>query len=133
MKRLTFILIVSLLLAVSCTKEDVFNTYDIAFEETITHNKNVEVTFQDIQDSRCPTDVVCVWEGQAEVSLSVFFDSDDAPTIVSLIERVGHAELAETTVNGYHFKLLEVNPYPDSAGNPPQKEDYTIRLLIEAE
>ena len=133
MKRLTFILIASLFLAVSCTKEDVFNTYDIAFEETITHNKNVEVTFQDIQDSRCPTDVVCVWEGQAEVSLSVFFDSDDAPTIVNLIERVGYAELAETTVNGYHFKLLEVNPYPNSATNPPQKEDYTIRLLIEAE
>lgn len=120
-------------MALSCTKEDVFNTYDIAFGETITHNKDVEVTFQEIADSRCPTDVICVWEGQAEVKLSVFFDSDDAPTIVTLIERVGHPELAETSVNGYRFKLLEVDPYPDSADNIPQMEDYSIRLLIEAE
>jgi hypothetical protein len=133
MKKLTFLLTASLFIATSCTKEDVFNTYDIDYKETITHNKDVQVTFQDIADSRCPTDVVCVWEGQAEVGLAVVFESNDSPTLFTLIKRAGYEELADTTLNGYHFNLLEVNPYPDSAGDLPQKEDYTIRLLIEAQ
>jgi len=134
MKKLTFLLITSTLIATaSCTKEDVFNTYDIDYKETITHNKDVQVTFQEIADSRCPTDVICVWEGQAEVGLSVVFESNDSPTLFTLIKRAGYEELADTTLNGYNFNLLEVNPYPDSASDPPQKEDYTIRLLIEAE
>lgn len=133
MKKWTFILIASLFVAASCTKEDVFNTYDIDYEETITHNKNLKITFQDIADSRCPTDVICVWEGQAEVGLSVVFETNNAPTLFTLIKRIGYDQLADTTLNGYHFNLLEVNPYPDSADDLPQKEDYTIRLLVEAE
>ena len=116
-----------------CTKEDIFNTYEIGFEETVNHNKALEVTFSSIDDSRCPTDVVCVWEGQADVELTAFFEEDDAPTIFHLISRAGYPALADTLLNGYHFQLLDVDPYPDHANSPPAAEDYTIRLLIEGQ
>ena len=131
-KIFVFAGILSLILA-SCTKEDIFNTYEIDFEETVNHNKALEITFSDIEDSRCPTDVVCVWEGQADVELTAFFENDDAPTVFHLISRAGQPALADTLLNGYHFQLLEVDPYPDNASSPPAKEDYTIRLLIEQE
>ena len=133
MKKLIAFLGICTLIFSGCTKEDFFNTYEIAFEETVNHNKELEITFSDIEDSRCPTDVVCVWEGQADVELRAFFDGDDTPAVFHLISRVGYPDLADTTLYGYHLQLLEVNPYPDNASSPPAKEDYTIRLLIEKE
>ncbi len=133
MKRTFALFGILTILFSGCTKEDIFNTYEIGFEKTVNHNKALEITFSDIEDSRCPTDVVCVWEGQADIELTAFFEEDDAPTIFHLVGRAGYPDLADTLVNGYRFQLLEVDPYPESASLPPAREDYTIRLLIEKE
>ena len=122
MKKLSFILLASLFVTVSCTKEDIFNTYDIAFGETITHNKNVELTFQEIQDSRCPTDVVCVWEGKADVRINV-----DSPQSGSIL--LSTYDNLIDTVGGYSFELIDVSPYPISTKTIKLK-DYNVALKI---
>ena len=128
MKNL-FVLL-SALFIFACTKPDILSTYDVKIGDSIVHNKELTVVVDSLWDSRCPTELVCVWEGQAEVFFSITLDENNKSNL-SLIERVGRPELADTTLLGYHIKLIEVDPYP--ANEQIQPEEYTIRLLIEQE
>jgi len=93
-------------------------------------SENLEVTFWNIpEDSRCPTDVVCIWEGQARVVLRVN-QKGETPGELELIDRAGNKELATGELGGYTFRLLGVEPYPKAAGKI-QLEDYRLRLLVE--
>lgn len=129
MKNLTlFIFAIGLFIA-SCTKEDTFNTYDIDFGETVNHNKELNVKFLEIADSRCPAEVVCVWQGQAEVTLELDFKEDGNVENLILIKNEANPQLADTIFMDYRLQLLEVNPYPQN--EYPDKEEYVIRLLVE--
>jgi len=33
---------------------------------------NLDVEFSGIEDSRCPSDVTCIWEGRASVTLRIY-------------------------------------------------------------
>lgn len=96
---------------------------------------NVTFGFDGItEDSRCPTGVQCVWEGQAIASL---WASHGAPGAGSDVERfsltlhAGHADVATKTVLGKRFTLLEVSPYP-SAGVRIDPKQYEITLQVES-
>ena len=72
------------------------------------------------EDSLCPADVDCVWEGRATISLSLiagdkvdgvqlsipgFVDADSEPQ-----------PLQSAVVNGYTFTILQLDPYPGQDG-----------------
>ena len=72
------------------------------------------------EDSRCPADVDCVWEGRATISLSLI--AGDTPDGVQLsIPGFVSADseprdLQSAVVNGYTFTLLQLDPYPGQDG-----------------
>ncbi len=123
MKKIMYVLLLALIFG-SCTKVEQFNTYDIKVGDTIDHDKELSVTLQKIEDSRCPKDVVCVWEGEVEASLVL--DLDEASDYFVVVSSMR----PDTTIAGYKFTLIEVTPYPESTETIPQ-EDYVVRLLIE--
>jgi hypothetical protein len=130
-KQILFISFLAILVGSCNSAEETLSTYTIAFDEIIDHDKNLSVLFADvIGDSRCPTNVVCVWEGQAEVQLDLIFQNDMVHSVI-LIDRVNHDEQRDTTFSDYYIKLIEVLPYPEEP-QQIEKEDYEIRLLIEA-
>ena len=75
------------------------------------------------EDSRCPAGVMCVWEGQATVTLN--FARTQAPAgaaDIVLTLRAGHDELATKSDNGYTFKLIALEPAPTpGAGQPSNR------------
>ena len=91
---------------------------------------NLRLTFTRVAgDSRCPTDVVCVWEGDAEIAIRI----DRGGT------RVGNAELHTSPrtgglravdLDGQHVLHLEsVAPATHSSRRIPDAE-YVATLLV---
>lgn len=79
-------------------------------------------------DSRCPSDVVCVWEGQATVNVNVTIDKVDQGGII-LTERAGHDDLASRIVGSHVISLVTLEPYPVST-HPIPTEDYRAEFKV---
>lgn len=79
------------------------------------------------QDSRCPSDVTCVWPGQAEVIVTLSQPGQPAQDLL-LIQRPGDEAAAARSVNGLTVKLLDLLPYPTTGPSSPA--DYTVTLLV---
>lgn len=95
---------------------------------------NIEVGFQKIkQDSRCPSDVICVWEGVAETVFWLLKPGSD--TIYFNLSIFGYVFQADTQshnyidISGYRFILMQLDPYP-SVQNPINPKDYIALLKI---
>lgn len=77
---------------------------------------SVRVQLTGINDSRCPSDVVCVQAGDAMSILA--FNGGGA-------DRVDTLYLAKppksVTYGGYRFEALDVQPYPKSSGQQASK------------
>jgi hypothetical protein len=78
----------------------------------------VDVTFVSIlEDSRCPKNVVCIWEGQAKLQFKVGIPSMNLTKIVEPVLRAGHPQLAQVTVAAVGLDLVGLNP--DTATTQP--------------
>jgi hypothetical protein len=96
-----------------------------AGETASVSGSDVTITFRSVtEDSRCPLDVTCVWEGNGRVALTL-----------SSAEGSQDAEL-NTTVQprqidfaGMRVFLASLAPYP--AGEPIDPDDYVATFEIE--
>jgi hypothetical protein len=78
----------------------------------------VDVTFVSIlEDSRCPKNVVCIWEGQAKLQFKVSIPSMNLTKIVEPVLRAGHPQLAQVTVGTVGLDLVGLSP--DTATTQP--------------
>ncbi len=79
------------------------------------------------EDSRCPVNVTCVWEGQVTVALNISLDGMESGSI-SLTGRAGHEKLAHADINGYSIMLEKVEPPKTRA--EIELSEYIITLII---
>ena len=81
----------------------------------------------DLNDSRCPQGVQCVWEGQAVATVE--FSRDDLPPDnVELTLHPG-VETVASTAAGHELRLLAVEPYPRE-GVTPERSEHVATLEI---
>ena len=83
--------------------------------QAVTRDGGLRLTFVRLEaDSRCPTNVVCVWQGDAAVRLS-------GSSAAGAIEAAIHTTLEPRTfdVNGYTIHVLDVLPHPGSGSAQP--------------
>jgi len=78
------------------------------------------------QDSRCPADVQCVWEGDATVSIGVA--SAPAPRAEYGLHTSGRFE-RDVGHGAYRISLVRLDPVPRSTGLP-SPNDYRATLLV---
>jgi len=88
----------------------------------------VKILFKDVlEDSRCPSSVVCVWEGEARISVNVKvgnqYDSDHILTLNNIT--TSKAFFLE-----YSIQLTKIDPYPENT-DPISKEQYEASFLLE--
>jgi hypothetical protein len=130
-----YLLVVSLL-AAACTtgpggpnaQQTGKDEYSIPYGQAITLPGTVfEVRFQAVlADSRCPSDVVCVWEGEGKIELGLTMG--DGPTIP--VELNTHGPVT-TSHAGYTITLVALNPYPVST-RPQVLGHYVAVLRVSA-
>jgi hypothetical protein len=91
---------------------------------------DISVTFLNVtEDSRCPADVVCVWEGQVTAMVGLTENSTDLGRFNLTLGGGGNASMAEQTVGLYTIRLTEVQPYPLSS-QPTLPSDYNATFVL---
>ena len=81
------------------------------------------ISFTDVNDSRCPKDVVCVWEGDVAVSLS----SANQTVVLHTSERGGDTE---ATIGDAVIELVGVEPERESSEHAVETAAYVVTLRI---
>lgn len=76
-----------------------------------------------LTDSRCPSDVICVWAGEAIARFKIE-KYDSFPVYMDLKEGV-----KDTVVFGYKISFIKLLPYPISV-HQTKPEEYKARLVI---
>jgi hypothetical protein len=91
--------------------------------------EGLSVVFQGVgQDSRCPIDVVCVWEGDAAVALVLrAAGGEPAPRELHTSGRMGGRE---TSFADYKVRLEILQPATRSS-QPIRPSDYRATLVVE--
>jgi hypothetical protein len=138
MKKLLFFAF-ALAAFMACNKDDdakiipvqLDKAFNLALNETAElETDGTRITFLGIaEDSRCPTGVNCVWEGEAIVQLLVEKDDDAITETLTTNPREGQLLSDRFSAYNHGVRLLQVMPYPE-AGIPMEVEDYVIRLII---
>lgn len=79
-----------------------------------------------VEDSRCPIDAICVWQGNAGVELGLTLGT--GPTVPHVVNST--VEPRSATVGAFTVTLLEVAPAPTSQG-PIDPDSYAIKVRVE--
>jgi hypothetical protein len=80
------------------------------------------------EDSRCPSDVVCVWAGQVKAALEVR-KGPGAPQAINVTYQGGIGLEFVEEFDGHQITLVKVEPYPKSTQQiSPSEYTATIRV-----
>lgn len=95
-------------------------------ETAILDGGRVNVTFAAlVSDSRCPGDVTCIHEGNAEVELLVIGDEGEKRVSLNTNRRMAQNE----RYGLYRIALTQLVPYPRT-DRPIEERDYGATLVI---
>lgn len=92
-------------------------------------SENIEIKFSKvIQDSRCPSNVTCIWQGQVIIELDIIKNGKQVSTLMlTLIP--GSDALPIQFLDKYTVTLKEVSPYPQSEQTIALK-DYIVKIVV---
>ena len=93
-------------------------TIDLEFGKTFQHD-DLKIKFYDIEDSRCPLDVSCVWEEKVTAMFMVSNQTHDIGGRISIDSTMDF-------ITPFEITLKEVQPHPIST----EKPDYVATLEI---
>lgn len=79
-----------------------------------------------LNDSRCPTGAMCIWEGNAEVKFK-FERLNENPIFFNLNTHISFTK--DTIIDRYKISLVGLNPYPDIGTRFSQKI-FKAKLII---
>jgi hypothetical protein len=66
-----------------------------------------------LTDSRCPHNVVCIWEGYAAGKFSFTVNNQTSIFDLSATKDLYQAYTTDTIIAGYKIEFLDLTPYPD--------------------
>lgn len=131
-----FILVI-LVFLISCQDGKPCNDFQlgepvtIGFQETIAYcEAPISITFSKIlEDSRCPENVMCIWQGLAEVEVLIEVNGQEVAYLLSTYPTFRNTT-SEVQIQGFSFSLQTVTPFPNTTKSYSEK-DYNIQLLVE--
>ena len=89
----------------------------------------LQITWLEVQDSRCPEGAVCIWEGEVMARIQVSEAGEDLGTFALTLNRTDR-DKAQITVGGRVIRLLAVEPYPELDVVTPH-ESYAALLTVD--
>ncbi|HEY2956292.1 MAG TPA: hypothetical protein VGK89_13725 [Candidatus Eisenbacteria bacterium] len=93
--------------------------------------RRIEVGFQRVtEDSRCPTSVTCVWEGEAGVRLWVLPPGRDSQFVALMLPGTRSSDPAPLGDLGYQVTALRLDPYPFEPGSITESR-YVLKLQVD--
>jgi hypothetical protein len=93
-------------------------------------NADLTLHFVEVRsDDRCPRQVVCEWEGEARLAMTV--QAGDGPVRAFELSTYAYSGENYLLYTDYVIRLLEVAPYPETPDEPIPLEDYRATLDVE--
>ena len=87
--------------------------------------QGIKIHFTDVlEDSRCPSDVVCVWEGTVSLARNIFYQGSNLSEYT-----LNSSNLHKASFMGFYAKLKVLAPYPVST-ETIQKSDYNGIFIV---
>lgn len=106
------------------SQQELGKAFAMKIGESVTLN-DLRLTFRSVEgDSRCPTDVVCVWAGDGEIALRI--EQGGKAAVAALHTTL---EPKKTEWNGYTIALVSLAPAPKSTAQV-NKADYRAEILV---
>ena len=104
------------------------DTTVIAFADTLgNQTENIWISFDAIAaDSRCPVNATCIWEGNAEVVLTLF---DKATIDTQFTLNTNPTFTKEALISGYTVELVDLLPYPHT-DSLFTADDHSAKFII---
>lgn len=91
-------------------------------------SENIKIIFINVtEDSRCPSDVECIWEGQVTIVINIFLNNQFIGEF-DLTSR-GVDGLVIKEFDGYSISLIKVEPYPIST-QIIELSDYIVTFIV---
>lgn len=114
-----------------CMDRELGEQITIQVFDTATYcDENLSITFNDYpNESRCPTDVTCVWAGFVEVELLINENGKESILKLSSEPNVSGIPV-EAKVGDYNIKLIDVTPYP-ATNIRIDPNQFKVILLVE--
>ena len=130
------LIIFSIIIVFSCSNDDSNHIiqYDLETDKNILidngkclhiKDKEYEICFISVSDSRCPSGGVCVWAGDAAVKFN--FKNSSENKFFTLHTHESFQQ--DTIINNLHIELINVFPYPELHSSINQN-DYSVELII---
>lgn len=123
--RLLIAISALLMLAVSCKKSREYEGTGLRENSCKTLNiggQNVNICFEElVEDSRCPANVNCIWQGVAKGRFKFTVNNNSAIFNLSTLTFAPHYQ-NEVMVSGYKIKLINIFPYPGTGGGNPSAD-----------
>jgi hypothetical protein len=95
-------------------------------QQVMLKGENLRIRFAEVkEDSRCPSDVTCVWAGNAAVRLDVSSGVRGNKSLT--LNTTGNSP--PVAYKHYELKLVDVSPYPRTSRKIAPRE-YVITLLV---
>ncbi|MFX0210730.1 MAG: hypothetical protein ACFFDT_32425 [Candidatus Hodarchaeota archaeon] len=95
-------------------------------ESVIIKDHGIKLKFVDVlEDSRCPSDVECVWEGTVSLLINIQYNSEDLGNFI-----LNSSNLHKASFMGYYVKFKELEPYPISTETIP-KSSYRATFSVD--
>jgi len=95
-------------------------------ENMIFGTDHLKICLDSVADSRCPLDVVCIWEGRAIAKFTFIKNGQSYPITLTIPGFASYSQ--EISVAGYTIRLINVLPYP--VINSPQTAETTVKIEI---
>lgn len=82
-------------------------------------NSKVSLQFKEVvEESRCPVDVTCVWEGIAIVNIEAISGNEKTTFQVANRDFLQKNVMKSFSFSGYKFTLVELRPQPGGKEEP---------------
>jgi len=127
--KVQLITLIALLLFAACSSDednhvlslDSYQQFRLQ-EEYSFPDQNLKISVEQVDDSRCPIGVICVWEGEATVYLYVRME-EVHDLVLSTVRQ------PKDTIQNFEIELMDVSPYPHISQEIKQ-EDYRVTLKV---
>ena len=103
-------------------KQNQTKSFKIKINQTVEF-EDFKIKFIKIEDSRCPSDVTCVWEGEAKTIFQIRQQSE-SQTITLTTQNIS----TTTNVGPYEISLINIVPYPTTTNDI--YEEYVVTINI---